>query len=380
MFFCVIYITVFVINLITLIKFKMEETQIIIRTKKILLIGLTGAGKSRLGNFLSGAKIFKESDGPDSCTKGTEGIINHFIVEVIDSQGLEDTDNEDKEVLTSIFNCIKNKRPNIIALVANCANKRFGNSCKKIIKEICKMFDTKSVWNHFIIVFTVANSVSPKKRDDFAQNYINSIIKVLDEYYKKNKVNDNLPIPEKLQTYFVELGNDDDYKLNQETINNLTDINKQIYLLPSLDNIKEKIIVDIIHKRNCQESIKKYNRIIVDEYGTLKRVGANIGGCIINFGIGALGGTAIIGTCGLGTGVVVPALVTLGSVVGISATGIGVSSAINNIDYEHCVDDKTQNEDYITFDEDTYIYHDGTKEVKKINVQEFTRIIEKKNK
>ena len=358
----------------------MDGTKMIIRTKKILLIGLTGAGKSRLGNNLSGAKIFKESDEPNSCTKGTEGIINQFNVEVIDSQGLEDTDNEDKEALTSIFNCIKSKRPNMIAFVANCAIKRFGNSCKKIIEEICKMFDTKSVWNHFIIVFTVANSVSLKKRDDFAKNYINSIIKVLEEYYKKNNVNDNLPIPKKLLSYFVELGNDDDYELSQETIHNLTDINKQTYLLPPLSNTKEKIIVDIIHKRNCQESIKKYDRIMEDDHGTLKRVGANLAGFVVDFGIGALGGVAIAATGGLASGVVVPALMTIGGIAGSGAVGLGVSYGINKIDYEHYVDDKTQNEDYLTFDEDTYIYHDGTKEVKRINVHEFTRIIEKKNK
>ena len=350
----------------------------IIRNKSILLIGLTGAGKSRLGNNLSGMKIFKESDEPNSCTKGTKGIVNQFNVEIIDSQGLEDTDNEDKEALASIFNCIKNKRPNIIAFVANCAIKRFGKSCKKVIEEICKMFDTKSVWNHFIIVFTVASSVSLKKRDDFAKNFINSIIKVLEEYYKKNKVNDNLPIPKKLLSYFVELGNDDDYVLSEETINNLTDINKQTHLLSPLSNTKEKIIVDIKHRRNCQESIKKYDRIVEDEHGTLKRVGANIGGCIVNFGIGALGGIAIAATGGLATGIVVPALVTVGGVVGAGAAGMGVSYGINKVDYEHCVDENTQNEDYITFDEDTYIYHDGTQEIKRINVQEFTRIIEKK--
>ena len=159
------------------------DSKEVIMNKKLLLIGLTGAGKSRLGNNLSAAKIFKESDETNSCTKGVQAILNRFSVEIIDSQGLEDTDNEDKEALKAIFETIKNKRPNVIAFVSNCANKRFGNSCKKIIEEICKMFNTKSVWNHFIVVFTVANSVSKKKRDTFANNFITSILKVLEQFY-----------------------------------------------------------------------------------------------------------------------------------------------------------------------------------------------------
>ena len=60
--------------------------------KKLLLFGLTGVGKSRLGNYLSGEKIFKESDETKSCTRGVQAIINRFGVEIIDSQGLEDTE------------------------------------------------------------------------------------------------------------------------------------------------------------------------------------------------------------------------------------------------------------------------------------------------
>lgn len=355
-----------------------DYTKKIILTKKILLVGLTGAGKSRLGNNLSGSKIFLESDETNSCTKGVQAIVNQFNVEVIDSQGLEDTDNEDKNALASIFKAIQEKRPNIIAFVVNCANKRFGNSCKKVVEEICKMFNTKSVWNHFIIVFTVANSVSEKKRDTFAKNFISSIVKVLEQYYKNNKVNDDLPIPNSLLYYFVELGNDDDYQLSKETIHSLTDINKQTHLLPPLSNTKEKIIVNIIHKRNCQESLKIYDRIVEDEHGTLKRVAANIGTGIAMFGVGALGGVAIAATAGAATGVVVPTIITIGGFLGLGAAGGAAGVGVNSVDYEHNVDANTQNEDYLTFDEEIYEYHDGSKETKRINVREFTRIIEKR--
>ena len=50
---------------------------------------------------------------------------------------------------------------------------------------------------------------------------------------------------------------------------------------------------------------------------------------------------------------------------------------IRKADLSHTVDDNHQNEDYITYDEEIYVYHDGTTETKRINVQNFTRIISK---
>ena len=101
-----------------------------------MLLGLTGAGKSRLGNKLSGDVNFIESDGSDSCTKKVQRAINQFGVEIIDSQGLADTNKEDKDGLISIFSEIKEKRPNVLAYVQNASDKRFGEASEKAISMI----------------------------------------------------------------------------------------------------------------------------------------------------------------------------------------------------------------------------------------------------
>ena len=54
-----------------------------------------------------------------------------------------------------------------------------------------------------------------------------------------------------------------------------------------------------------------------------------------------------------------------------------IDDKIDKADLSHKVDDNHQNEDYITYDEEIYVYHDGTTETKRINVQNFTRIISK---
>ena len=104
-------------------------------TKRLILLGLTGAGKSRLGNKLSGKVIFKESQKSDSCTKGIYMARNDFNIEIIDSQGLEDTDNDDKNGLISIFNGIKENKPNILAYVQNSSDKRFRKHSKNAITK-----------------------------------------------------------------------------------------------------------------------------------------------------------------------------------------------------------------------------------------------------
>ncbi len=114
------------------------------RPLRLLLIGVTGVG-SRLGNKLSGKNLFQESDESNSCTKGTQIATNQFGVEIIDSQGLEDTDNEDKEALTSIFNEIKTKNPICWYMSKIYPTKGLENHLKKWLKIFVKC----SIQNRF---------------------------------------------------------------------------------------------------------------------------------------------------------------------------------------------------------------------------------------
>ena len=72
------------------------------------------------------------------------------------------------------------------------------------------------------------------------------------------------------------------------------------------------------------------------------------------------------------------------SVIGLTAYGItGIFTAkklskdIEKADLRNKVDEKFINEDYIVYDEETYLYDDGTKEVKRINIKKCTRVIPK---
>lgn len=118
------------------------------------------------------------------------------------------------------------------------------------------MLDTKSVWNHFIIVFTIASCISKKKREDCAKKFSGSILKVLNDYYGKNKLKDNCPIPSHIDNYFEELGDDDDYELEEDTLNSLADIMKKTIYSKPISNTKEKIIIEIKRNRFVRKALK----------------------------------------------------------------------------------------------------------------------------
>ena len=212
-----------------------------------------------------------------------------------------------------------------------------------------------------------------KNRETKAKNFTESILKVLRSYYQTKKVNDNLPIPKTLRYYFVELGDDDEYKIEQDTINSLTDIMKLIHLMPPISNTKEKIIVEIRTKRNCQQSIRKYERIVDSTFGSILEGAANVGSFVGSVGTGGVaGGLTMVALASAGLAV---APVTLG---GLAVSWMTTSSMMSSLDdkirkadLSHTVDGNHQNEDYITYDEEIYVYHDGTTETKRINVQNF---------
>lgn len=75
--------------------------------RKILLIGNTGNGKSTLANVLTQTNAFAESSGRTSQTKEPKLVqFNHedIAYEVIDTVGLNDTGQDQFEVLEKLAN------------------------------------------------------------------------------------------------------------------------------------------------------------------------------------------------------------------------------------------------------------------------------------
>ena len=154
---------------------------------------------------------------------------------------------------------------------------------------------------------------------------------------------------------------------------------KLIHLLPPISNTKEKIIVEIRTKRNCQQSIRKYDRIVDSTLGAIAEKAAYVGSFVGSWASGC-GAEMLTGVALISAGA--PIALTYIGVLAVGGLVIGnmmgsIDDKIDKADLSHKVDDNHQNEDYITYDEEIYVYHDGTTETKRINVQNFTRIISK---
>ena len=147
-----------------------------------------------------------------------------------------------------------------------------------------------------------------------------------------------------------------------------------------MESSNKKAIVEIRTKKNCQKSLSKYDRKIEDEYGLIKEVAAIIGTTASSFLIGGGASTIALGTLTM-MGITASAPLTIIGLAAYGITGIftakKLGSDIEEADLWNKVDDKFINEDYIVYDEETFLYEDGTVEVKRTNVKKLTRVIPK---
>lgn len=142
--------------------------------KTVVLVGLTGSGKSSLGNFLLEKDAFATSDSAHSETKETV-VESESQLCVVDTPGYLDTTGRDAVHLSAMVDKVKSLE-NVwcFVLVVNFWNPRFDSNLKQMLRVFYSMFKHANMWDNFAICFTRTNSDVPsdkrsKKQQDFAK-------------------------------------------------------------------------------------------------------------------------------------------------------------------------------------------------------------------
>ena len=147
-----------------------------LRSVKVLLIGKAGSGKSTLGNLLIQEKKFNETCDFSVATGDAEigdcpvDINNdHFMLNIIDTPGLADTIQIDRDVLAKIAKGIRllvqDGGPAAIHTIIYVlsASDRFTKSNETIVKYFAK--EGSNFWSHAMLVITNASRYGKTKHE-----------------------------------------------------------------------------------------------------------------------------------------------------------------------------------------------------------------------
>lgn len=244
---------------------------------KTVLIGPTGAGKSQLCNFIHKDltnSIYEVSNSLNSCTKEPKSTIverQDIKLELIDTPGTSDSNNNDEENLKILTKYLRNgKELNQIFLVLS-FHDRLSRITRDYLKILSWIFTPKQFMTNLIIIFTHYPD-DPDEDDIEKYNILKKEVK--EELDKIFEIPSEFPMPD-IPVYFVNT------KIFKKNGNRFFDKNSQAAINDLIEELKLRIssvtysIIDTTdldcNKDTIIEKIEKEKSLILKEIEELKR-------------------------------------------------------------------------------------------------------------
>jgi signal recognition particle receptor subunit beta len=182
------------------------------RRKIILVIGLTGQGKSAFINFMTNKEECEVSNKGTSCTKDYKMVDLYdkdTLYYFVDTPGLDDADGDKKNIEEIIK--FRNTVPRINAIIfcQSLTEPRFSGSHKNLFKLMKDLYPDPKLFSHLIIVRTKSDRSS--KRFEENKNICNNSI--YNQLKENSLIGEECEIPE----YYIDSFERDNEDISEKT-------------------------------------------------------------------------------------------------------------------------------------------------------------------